>query len=101
MSQDLTLEERFEQFEGDYIKFEDIAKPLHRRADICAFLMLDSLCPPEDKGRDIIGGAEHDAIYLDVDVDTLAESITDEQIRDLVRCGVMYDSENDGLMMFA
>lgn len=97
----MTLEERFEQFEADYIKFADVVNPLHRRADICAFLMLDSLCPPLKKGSDIIACAEHDAIYLDVDLDTLADNITDEQIRDLVRCGVMYDSENDGLMMFA
>lgn len=97
----LTIEERFEQFEADYLKFADIANPLHRRADVCAFLMLDSLCPPLDKGSDIIGSAGHDVIYLDVDLDALADNITDEQIRALVRCGVSYDSEYDCLMMFA
>ena len=97
-----SIQERFEEHDdGDeYGQFKRIEHPLHRRADISAFLLLDSLCPPLDNGSDIIAAAENDVIYLDVDLDTLGDNITDAQILDLVRCGVVYDSENGGLMMF-
>lgn len=98
---DMTLEERFEQFQDDFLKFEKIESPLHRRPDLCAFLLLDSLSNPSDAGRDMVSAAEHDVIYMDVDVEELAAKITDDQVLVLVRCGVSYDSDNDGLMMFA
>ena len=96
----MNLEERFEQFENDHLKFETLEAPMHRRPDLCAFLLLDSLANPSDAKRNMILAAEHDIIYLDVDVEELAEKITDDQIRVLVRCGVSYNSENDSLTMF-
>lgn len=97
----MTLEERFEKFNNDYLKFEKIESPLHRRPDLCAFLLLDSLSNASTAGKDIISAAEHSIIYLAVDMEDLASRITDAQIHDLTRCGVSYDSENDCLMMFA
>ena len=95
----VTLEERFDLYNEEYGKFNNIATPLHRRADLCAFLMLDALLPEPSPGNDMIGASEHDKFYLNVDMEALEKVIADEQIRDLVRCGVFYDSENDGLSM--
>ena len=90
---------RFEKFEDDFLKFKEVSEPnrLHARPDICAFLILDRIVPSNDR---MIGAAKHDVIYLNVDTDVLAEKATDDEIRDLHRCGVLYSEENDGLIMF-
>lgn len=73
-----------------------------RRSDLHAFLLLESILPktPEAGGyvMDFVAAAEHDQIWLDVDVEALAEVITEEQIQELDSCGVMFESE--GLSMF-
>jgi len=96
----MNLEAMFEGNDKEFLKFDRIEKPLHHRPDICAFLMLDSILPPEVKDRDMVSGARHDVIYLDVDCEALAKVITDEQVRDLSRCGVLYDCDTDSLSMF-
>lgn len=95
----MTLNERFEQFEGEFLKFDRIENPRSRRADLHAFLLLDELQPPEGDGTDIISNAEHDQFWIDIDCEKL-NAITDAQILELVRCGVMCDEDLDGLSMF-
>jgi len=87
----------FEKYEDEYLKFDRIESPVNGRPDLCAFIMLDTLAPGKS---DIVSGAEHDKIWLFVEMDVLAEVITGEQIRDLVRCGIMYDDEFKALSMF-
>lgn len=98
-----TLEERLdkitENIGGDYLKFERVENKLSERPDIHAMILLDRLQPKP--GRDMVAGADHDIVYLDIDTDKLNEVITDEQLTELARCGVLYDSDGDGLAMFA
>ncbi len=61
--------------------------------------MLEEILPGK-RGSDIISAATHDEIFLNVDMEKLAEVITLEQIIDLARCGIRYDGCNDGLCMF-
>ncbi len=93
-----TLEERFEQVDEDFLKFKHIQNPLHNRADICAFLLLDKLVP--SNSRYIIACAEHDKIWLNIDIEKLNEIATDADILYLVRCGVLYDTDVESLAMF-
>lgn len=97
----MTKEEMLELFEkhnGKYIKFEDYVKnPLSKRPDLHAFLLMDKLVPGNG---DIISAAEHDEFYIDIDPEELAENITEEQIIELVACGVGYTSEYDCFYMF-
>lgn len=85
------LHEMFEKHNDEFIKFDRVKEPLHTRPDICAFLLLDKLVP--NPASDIVGGAEHDVIYLNTDCDALAAAATEDDIVTLVRCGVMYDDE--------
>lgn len=87
----------FEKFEDEYGEFERVQDKLSSRPDLHAFILLNELCPD---GRDIVSAAEHDEIYLDVDMDELATVITEDQVCDLVRCGVRYDGGLDCLAMF-
>lgn len=93
----MTLKERFDQFEDDYLRFHLVDSPRMPRPDLCAFLLLDELQPG---AQDMVGSAEHDQIWLYVDTERLADVVTDEQIRELVRCGVMYDDDTESLSMF-
>ena len=95
----IDLEQAFEAASDEYIQFERIENPLHRRPDICAFLRLDQLVP--GKPRDMVSAAEHDEIFLDVEPEKLAEVATQEDIVYLHRCGVRYDVDTDSLAMFA
>jgi hypothetical protein len=96
------MKERFNQFDDEYIKFDHVAgvDRLSERPDLCAFLLLERLVPGR-KGGDIIGSAEHDQIWLDVNIEKLSAVASDADICTLVRCGVRYDSEFDSLAMFA
>jgi hypothetical protein len=99
----VTLAEMFEAVSDEFLKFDRIENPRHPAPDICAFLMLYELVPTIGRGSgkpvDMVAGAAHDEIFLATDCDKLAEVVTLEQVRDLHRCGVRYDS--DGLCMFA
>jgi len=77
-----------EESEAEFLEFERIEAPRHRRPDMCAFLMLDEIQPGD---RDMVSDARHDEVYLDFDVDAAADKLTPEILRDLSRCGVRYD----------
>lgn len=96
----MELNDRFALFDDEYLKFDRIESPVHELPDMCAFLMLHKLAPVK-RGRDMVCGAEHDEIYLATNCEALNASASDDDIRDLVRCGVRYDEENDSLCMFA
>jgi hypothetical protein len=72
-------------------KFERIEVKFSKRDDLHAFM-------PD--GHTTVSACNHDEIFLAFDVDALAEVITEEQILELVRCGVGYDSHHDALYMF-
>lgn len=83
--------------EVEFLKFDRVKEKRSARTDLHAFILIDAIVPGE---RDIIGGAAHDQIWLSVDLDDLAKSITDDQVIELIRCGVMLDDDSEGLSMF-
>ena len=96
----MTLEEmatNFEREDDEFLKFRRIESPRNGRPDLHAFLLLDELLPGN---TDIVAAAEHDEIYLEVNVEKLSAVITEEHIVELRRCGVRYCGEYDCLCMF-
>ena len=90
------IREVFEKYEDEYLKFDRVANKFSQRADLNAFMLLDNIFPSV---RDIISCAEHDEIYLNISGDAIeCSNITEEQVCDLVRCGVRCDE--NGLCMF-
>jgi hypothetical protein len=71
---------------NDFEKFEKIDKK-SKRKDLHAFLLLDEILG-DSCSDDMVSEAEHDQIYLGVDMELLAEKITEEQVKELVICGV-------------
>lgn len=88
------VQEVFESFNNDYLHDKEIINKKSNRSDLCAFMILDELFPAN---TDIVCGANHDIIYLELDEDQIC-TLTDEVIHDLVRCGVSIDE--NGLYMF-
>lgn len=95
----IKLFERDDVMDEEFLKFHRVTDRLSNRPDLHAFLLLDRLVPGET--RDIIDGAEHDEFFLSVTPEQLAAVATPERVLELIRCGVRYDRDVDGLAMFA
>lgn len=93
------IEAFFEANDDEYLKFERVENKLHYRPDIHAFLLISKILP-EDRG-DIITSSEHDEFYLEADCETLFERATEEQVIELIRCGVRFDNSLESLCMYA
>ena len=94
----------FEQITDDGPKFTDLKNPRVNRRDLNAFLLLNELVPSEvhglGYGHDMVSCAEHDEIWLHVELEQLAPVITKEQVAELVACGVYLDRDTESLHMF-
>lgn len=88
----------FERYADEYGRFERVQNPLFPRQDLCAFLLLDKLCP--STGRGCIGSAGHDKLYLSVDCERLSSVATEDDIMTLVRCGVCIERASPVLVMY-
>lgn len=95
----MNLADVFNKFEDEYLKFERVVNKHSNRPDLHAFLLLDSLVPTE-RETDMVACAEHDEIWLGIDPEELSAVASEEQILELVRCGVRYDADVESLAMF-
>lgn len=85
--------ENFDDF-GD---FDKVTKKRSPYKDLHAFMLLAELMPGE---WNIVGSAEHDKIYLSLNVVDLAPFLTPELVYELMHCGIMYDSDAEALAMY-
>lgn len=90
------ISDRFEEFNNEHLKFEKVENKKSMRPDIHAFLLLDSLFPGTEN---MVDGATHDQIWLSLKMEQI-ETLTDEHIVELLRCGVLFDSEIECLYSF-
>lgn len=93
----MNLTEMFEKYENEYLHFERVENKLSPRPDVHALILLTGLFPDD---QDMICNAQHDIFYLDINCERFAEIATDEIIRELSRCGVHYEEEDESLAMF-
>ena len=68
------------------------------RPDLHAFLLLDSLFP--GRTDNIISNFNDLRVWLDVAPKDLAAVATEDQVRELVHCGVMLDQLTEGLFLY-
>lgn len=96
------LRQTFDKHCDEYLQFHRVADKHSKRPDLHAFILLDSLAPSAGdyttRGEDIVSAANHDEIYLSIDLENLAQVITEQQVIELIRCGVRI--EEDSLQMF-
>ncbi len=89
----MTLEEMEAAFEAAIDR--PINSELH---DFDGFVRLSAM--GNRNFKDIIGAAEHDQVWLSINVDWLASVATIDDINYLVDCGIHYDADYDSLYMF-
>lgn len=85
------------RLEDDFLKFKDAKDAPSTRPDLAALIVLDRLVPGTQA---IVSAAEHDEIFLDIDLDKLAEVITEDTVKFLRQCGIRADYCGSGLAMF-
>ena len=87
----------FEKYEDEYLKFKDIPSEdrLSEYPDVCGFLYLLKLLPENTKQCDLIEWAAHDVYGLHC-----PETLSDEGVLYLTRCGFHWSSEGDCLASF-
>lgn len=90
-------QEQTDKYEGEFLHFERVENKTSTRSDLHAFALLDRLVPGHG---DMVCAAEHDEIYLAVEPEQLAQVATEDQIIELIRCGVRYDAATNSLAMF-
>jgi len=95
----MEIKDRFELVSDEYMNFDHIEKKRSNRADVNAFILLDELFGPKKAGDDLIDAASHDVFYLSTTLEDI-ETLEDHHIIELVRCGVMFDSDEECLFMF-
>ncbi len=88
----------FEKADESNVSFKDVPNKLSERRDLCAMLLLDKLVPSESEHY-IIRAAEHDVVYLEVDLDALAAAASEDDILLLAQCGVSFDDHWDSLVL--
>lgn len=91
----MTIQEIEEKYGAEHGKFDLIENKLSQRPDLHAFILLDSIIPDD---TDIVSSTGHDEFWLGIDVDELLKKASDDQILELIRCGVSFDE--DGLSMY-
>lgn len=102
----MTTEELIDLFHKyeDLHGFEYVTNRRSNRADMHAFLLIDSLVPeaPGKKyNQNIISWAEHDEFGISVGLEELAAAgITEDQVKELRYCSVGLDDYKEGLRLF-
>jgi len=90
----IDLPKLFDQHDSEYCEYSRVHPLAETQPILHALLMLYRLVPNKCC---IFAGADHDIIYLNVDSDALSGVISEEEVIDLIRCGVHL--ENDRLCM--
>ena len=91
-------QELYEKHREEYLRFDRVENKKSNRPDLHAFILLDQLVPGN---TDIIAASAHDEFFLATDPEELSRVATEDQIIELIRCGVRYSSCHDSLSMFS
>jgi hypothetical protein len=88
----------FEKHEDtEYNYPERVKNKRSQRPDLNALILLDELCPGS---KDIIASAYHGQITLSMRPTDLAKVATEDQVIELIRCGLRIDDDADNLVMW-
>lgn len=95
----IKLQKDIFELNWEHLRFEALENPPSKRVDICAFILLDQICPPSKGHHFIIRSATPYAAYLDINVIEFADKVTPEQLLYLVRCGLRLDFDKKKLYL--
>lgn len=88
----MSVKELFEKHEAEHGKFERVENKRSPFKDVHAMLLLGELFKPKGDDNKIISNYYDYHLYLNIDAEEV-EKLTENQVIELVRCGVCCDSE--------
>ena len=91
------VERLFIKHADEYLNFKHVVKPRSKSRNLHGIMLLDSLIPFGE--GNFLSGAEHDEVYLDVDVEALSEKLSEDLIVELIRSGITLDTSFNCLRM--
>jgi len=94
----MDLHEVFARLNDEYLEFKEIDESLKisKRPELCVMLYLDKLLPD---GDGLLESCDHERVFLQFDCDKFAEIATEDDVRFLLRCGILYDVESEKFYM--
>lgn len=98
----MTRDEFLEKLKNHAWSFDSFSKLPNKLAQnrrMHGLLLMQQLIG--DPEVDVISGADHDMIYLEGDLDSIAEEATDEIISQLSACNISWFDEYDSFTMGA
>jgi len=95
----MNIYKAFERHNEEFLKFEDIPNKRSKYRDVHAFLLIEKILPDDDEPK-IVSSSGSSEIWLSVDVHELSKLVSEEDVLELVRCGIRYDSNKHSLSMF-
>lgn len=89
----------FAKYTDEHGEFMKVNPKRTERKDLHAFLLIDELVPlnprtPHGFQRKLLTSSSGEEVYLGVDASKVAARITEEQVLELVRCGVSFDGDS-------
>jgi hypothetical protein len=93
----MTFNEAWEKYESLDGRFDLVTNRLSSRSDMHAFMLLDRLVPGTFC---LLQWANVDQVWFEVAVGRVEEAATEEELRDLICCGVFYDARMNALSLF-
>ena len=88
----------FEKHSDEFIKRENSLVRLHPDNTINLLMKVYNLID-ESKRKHFVGGTSHEVLYL-IYLRYLNDNVTEEDIIDIIRCGCVYDAEDQVLIMY-
>jgi hypothetical protein len=93
------LQDLFDKHDSEYGKFSRVQNKFSNRRDLHAFILLDKLIENANAHYKIISNSDHDEITISL-YDKNCDVLTEENIIDLIRCGVLNDEDEECFTMF-
>lgn len=87
----------FSKYMTEYCNFDNITEKYTNKRDLNALILLDKLFPDTSN---IIRSVESHIICLNISLEDLINKASEEQLLNIIRCGIWYDSAKERLFMY-
>ena len=90
MSEKLTIEEFFEENEGEFLKYDSDFELKDKHPDLFVFNTLSVFVSAP---KSVVNYARHEEIFFEPDPELVYNSLDEYTMIQLIRCGLRYDGE--------
>ena len=85
--------------ENEYIEFEKVENKKSKFADIHGLLLLEEKFPPNEISHGILDNFDYETATINIEIEEDNIPLTENDIIELLRCGIDYDEDLECLTM--